>query len=54
MKKTFTIVGVILLSVLILIALFFAGIFINNKIQLGREEKKIVSYGESVVIDGKK
>ncbi|MNC06778.1 putative aminoacrylate hydrolase RutD [compost metagenome] len=54
MRKTLKIIGIIVLSVLILIALFFAGIFINNKIQLGREEKKIVPYGESVVINGKK
>lgn len=40
MKKTFKIVGIILLSILIIIALFFAGIFINNKLQLGREEKR--------------
>ncbi|WP_042198068.1 alpha/beta fold hydrolase [Paenibacillus camerounensis] len=54
MRKTLKIAGIIVLSILIIIALFFAGIFINNKIQLGREEKKIVPYGESVVIDGKK
>ncbi|KUP25380.1 alpha/beta hydrolase [Paenibacillus sp. DMB5] len=54
MRKTFKILGIILLSLLILIALFFAGVYINNKIQLGREAKKIVPYGETVVVDGKK
>ncbi|WMT40964.1 alpha/beta hydrolase [Paenibacillus sp. D2_2] len=54
MKKTSKILGIISLSILIIIALFFVGVFINNKIQLSREGKKIVSYGETVVIDGKK
>ncbi|MNW31658.1 putative aminoacrylate hydrolase RutD [compost metagenome] len=52
MKKTLKITGIILLSILIIIVLFFAGVFINNKIQLSREEKKIASYGETVAIDG--
>jgi pimeloyl-ACP methyl ester carboxylesterase len=54
MKKPLKIAGIILLSILILVVLIFAGIFINNKIQLSSEAKKIVPYGETVAIDGKK
>lgn len=54
MKKTLKIVGIILISIIVVIVLIFAGIFINNKIQLSREAKKIVPYGETIAIDGKK
>lgn len=54
MRKTLKILGFISLSILLLVGLFFAGVFVNNKIQLNREEKKIVAYGQSVMIDGKK
>lgn len=53
MKKPLKIFGIVSLSMLLIIALFFSGVFINNKIQLNREGKKIVSYGQTAVIDGK-
>lgn len=54
MKKPLKIAGIILLSIIVLVVLIFAGIFINNKIQLSREAKKIVPYGQTIEIDGKK
>lgn len=53
MKKIIKFLGIIGLIVVICVLLFFVGTFLNNKIQLNRESKKIVSYGQKVTVDNK-
>lgn len=54
MKKGLKIIGFIFLGILVIIVLFFAGLFINNKVKLHNEKEKIVTYGESVDVNGEK
>ena len=54
MKKLGKIMGITVLIILSVILLFFAGVFINNKIQLKNEAKKIMPIENFVEIDGKK
>ncbi len=54
MKKLGKIMGITVLIILSVILLFFAGVFINNKIQLKNEAKKIMPIENSVEIDGEK
>ncbi|HCM89252.1 MULTISPECIES: alpha/beta hydrolase [Vagococcus] len=52
MKKGLKIIGFIFLGILAIIVIFFAGLFINNKIKLHNEKDKIETYGESVEVNG--
>ncbi|MEG2708000.1 MAG: alpha/beta hydrolase, partial [Vagococcus sp.] len=54
MKKAIKIICISLLALLSLIIIFFASLFVINKIQLKNEAKKITPYGEGFEIDGEK
>jgi len=54
MKKIFKVVGIILGAIVIIVVLFALYIFINNKINLKKEEKSITPYGQMVEVDGGK
>ncbi|MGX7024065.1 alpha/beta fold hydrolase [Vagococcus hydrophili] len=52
MKKAMKIIGFIILGMLTIIILFFAGLFVTNKIKLHNEKDKIANYGEAVDVNG--
>ncbi|MHC5229725.1 alpha/beta hydrolase [Enterococcus sp. LJL99] len=54
MKKLFKVMGGTLLGLLVIIILVFAGIYINNRIKLNQEAKKIVPYSEKIDVEKQK
>ncbi|WP_207696648.1 hypothetical protein DOK67_0002291 [Enterococcus sp. DIV0212c] len=53
MKKILKILGILIGSLLVVVLLVFIGIYVNNKIQLKKEMKKIIPYGQEVKVDKK-
>ncbi|MDT2834793.1 alpha/beta hydrolase [Vagococcus carniphilus] len=54
MKKVMKRIGIVLGIIVGIIVLIFLGLFINNKIQLAREAKKIDSVGEKITVNDQK
>ncbi|MDT2813559.1 hypothetical protein [Vagococcus carniphilus] len=54
MKKVMKRIGIVLGIIVGIIVLIFLGLFINNKIQLAREAKKIDPVGEKVTVNDQK
>ncbi len=54
MNKGLKIVGALILVILSFFAICFTGVFINNKVKLNQEAKKIKDYGKKVEINGQK
>lgn len=53
MKKIVKIFGILVGSLVVIVLLVFIGIYANNKIQLKKESKKIIPYGQEVKVDNK-
>lgn len=52
-EKILKILGILIGSLLVVVLLVFVGIYANNKIQLKKETKKIIPYGQEVKVDNK-
>ncbi|MGX7263010.1 alpha/beta hydrolase [Enterococcus crotali] len=53
MKKIVKILGISIGSLLVVVLLVFVGVYANNKIQLKKETKKIIPYGQEVKVENK-
>ena len=53
MKKIVKIFGILVGSVVVIVLFVFIGIYANNKIQLKKETKKIIPYGQEMKVENK-
>lgn len=53
MKKIVKIFGILVGSLVVIVLFIFIGIYANNKIQLKKETKKIIPYGQEVKVENK-
>lgn len=53
MKKIMKIFGILVGSLVVMVLLIFIGIYVNNKVQLKKETKKIIPYGQEVKVENK-
>ncbi|MBO0439631.1 hypothetical protein [Candidatus Enterococcus ikei] len=53
MKKIVKILCILIGSLLVVMLLVYVGIYANNKIQLKKETKKSIPYGQEVKVDNK-
>lgn len=51
MKKLVKVIGMMVTIVFILVALLFAGLFVNNQMVLKKEKRRIAPYGQTVLVD---